>query len=203
MTVYFPLYMLFPRTCHRFVGYLEEEACHTYSEMLEMVDEDKMENVPAPKVAIKYWGLPEDASLRDVILVVRADEADHRLVNHYMGDMSDHCHTGVLTSTQAVLRSLATDFTSIWTAACKLQKRRRLLAGATWPSLAISSSVAMALTLHGLNCSTPNFNASFVRATEDSKNQCWKNKATSAERNGFTLPPLLPKTCERRGIMGT
>jgi len=38
--------------------------------------------VPAPAIARHYWKLPEDALLRDVILVVRADEAHHRDVNH-------------------------------------------------------------------------------------------------------------------------
>jgi ubiquinol oxidase len=38
--------------------------------------------VPAPEIARRYWGLPEDSTLRDVVLVVRADEAHHRDVNH-------------------------------------------------------------------------------------------------------------------------
>lgn len=38
--------------------------------------------MPAPEVAKRYWGLPDDATLRDVVLVVRADEAHHRDVNH-------------------------------------------------------------------------------------------------------------------------
>jgi ubiquinol oxidase len=42
--------------------------------------------VPAPDIAIKYWKLPADATLRDVILVVRADEAHHRDVNHMFSD---------------------------------------------------------------------------------------------------------------------
>eukprot|EP00808_Paulinella_micropora_P016241 g27064.t1 len=189
MTVYFPLYMLFPRTCHRFVGYLEEEACHTYSEMLKMVDEGKIENVPAPKVAIKYWGLPEDASLRDVILVVRADEADHRLVNHYMGDMSDHFHTGGLEKPcdrfhVDLDRRMQTAEEKATPGGGYMAELGKMLSSAImyfrtpdhsvdiYQSSVVSSSVAMALTLHGLNCSTPNFNASFVRATEDSKNQC-------------------------------
>ena len=33
-------------------------------------------------MAIDYWQLPADARLRDVILVVREDEAGHRDVNH-------------------------------------------------------------------------------------------------------------------------
>lgn len=67
---YTVFYVLTPRIAHRFVGYLEEEAVHTYTEMLRMVDEGKIKNVPAPAIAIKYWNMPEDATLRDVILVV-------------------------------------------------------------------------------------------------------------------------------------
>lgn len=62
-------YVLTPRIAHRFVGYLEEEAVHTYTEMLKMVDEGKIKNVAAPQIAIKYWNMPSDATLRDVILV--------------------------------------------------------------------------------------------------------------------------------------
>ena len=32
-------------------------------------------NVPAPAIAMHYWKLPADATLRDVVLAVRADEA--------------------------------------------------------------------------------------------------------------------------------
>jgi ubiquinol oxidase len=38
--------------------------------------------VAAPAIAKRYWQLPENATLRDVVLVVRADEAHHRDVNH-------------------------------------------------------------------------------------------------------------------------
>jgi ubiquinol oxidase len=44
------------------------------------------ENVPAPAIAIKYWKLPADARLRDVVLAVRQDEAEHRDVNHRFAD---------------------------------------------------------------------------------------------------------------------
>jgi ubiquinol oxidase len=50
------------------------------------VDDGHYVNVPAPAIAIDYWKLPLDARLRDVILVVRADEAHHRDVNHGFSD---------------------------------------------------------------------------------------------------------------------
>lgn len=70
-------------------GYLEEEAVHTYTEMLKDIDSGAIENVAAPKIAIDHWGLPSDATLRDVVLVVRADEADHRLLNHHLSNRFD------------------------------------------------------------------------------------------------------------------
>jgi len=45
-----------------------------------------MANVPAPDIARRYWKLPDSATLRDVVLVVRADEAHHRDVNHGFAD---------------------------------------------------------------------------------------------------------------------
>ena len=38
--------------------------------------------MPAPRIVKTYWGLADDATLRDVVLLVRADEAHHRDVNH-------------------------------------------------------------------------------------------------------------------------
>ena len=79
---FFLLYLISPKTAHRVVGYFEEEAVYSYTEYLAGVDSGKYENVPAPQLAIDYWHLEPDARLRDVILVVRADEAGHRDVNH-------------------------------------------------------------------------------------------------------------------------
>ena len=77
-------------TCSRFVGYLEEQAVVTYTHILEELDSGRLpmwKNLPAPDIAIKYWELPEDAMMRDVILAIRADEAHHRLVNHTLGSL--------------------------------------------------------------------------------------------------------------------
>jgi ubiquinol oxidase len=79
---FFGLYLVSPKTAHRVVGYFEEEAVVSYTHYLAEIDEGRSPNVPAPEIAIRYWNLPADASLRDVVEVVRADEAHHRDVNH-------------------------------------------------------------------------------------------------------------------------
>lgn len=79
---FFLLYLISPGTAHRIVGYLEEEAVVSYTEYLAGVDDGTYANVPAPQIAIDYWQLAPDARLRDVILVIRKDEALHRDVNH-------------------------------------------------------------------------------------------------------------------------
>ncbi|PRQ36943.1 putative ubiquinol oxidase (non-electrogenic) [Rosa chinensis] len=84
---FFVLYMISPKLAHRVVGYLEEEAIHSYTEYLKDIDGGKIENVPAPAIAIDYWRLPKDATLKDVITVIRADEAHHRDVNHFASDI--------------------------------------------------------------------------------------------------------------------
>ena len=71
-----------PRTAHRIVGYFEEEAVISYTQYLEEVESGKIENVKAPKIAIDYWNLPLNSTLKDVIKVVRDDEAGHRDLNH-------------------------------------------------------------------------------------------------------------------------
>ena len=83
---FFLLYLVSPQLAHRIVGYLEEEAIVSYTEYLTEIDAGRHENVPAPKIAIDYWNLAADARLRDVVLVVRADEAQHRDVNHGFAD---------------------------------------------------------------------------------------------------------------------
>jgi len=83
---YFWLYLFAPRTAHRVVGYLEEEAVVSYTQYLAAIDDGKIEDVPAPRIALDYWNLPEGARLRDVVLVIRADEAGHRDRNHQMAD---------------------------------------------------------------------------------------------------------------------
>ena len=75
---FFLLYLISPRTAHRVVGYLEEEAVYSYTEYLAGVDNGTYTNVSAPKIAIDYWKLAPDATLRDVIIAVRTDEAHHR-----------------------------------------------------------------------------------------------------------------------------
>jgi ubiquinol oxidase len=79
---FFALYLISSRTAHRIVGYFEEEAVISYTLYLQEIDEGRSPNVPAPEIARKYWKLSDDATLRDVVLVVRADEAHHRDVNH-------------------------------------------------------------------------------------------------------------------------
>lgn len=84
--LYFVIYLFFPQTAHRVVGYLEEEAVISYTHYLAEVDAGRAENTPAPAMAISYWNLPPDARLRDLILAVRADEAGHRDKNHGFAD---------------------------------------------------------------------------------------------------------------------
>jgi len=86
---YFFLYLFAPRTAHRVVGYFEEEAVISYTQYLAEVEAGQQENIPAPQIAIDYWQLDKDARLTDVIIAVRADEAEHRDVNHGFVEVLD------------------------------------------------------------------------------------------------------------------
>jgi ubiquinol oxidase len=79
---FFLLYLISPKTAHRVVGYFEEEAVISYTNYLSEIDLGNHKNVAAPKMAIKYWNLPENATLRDMIVAIRSDEMNHRDVNH-------------------------------------------------------------------------------------------------------------------------
>lgn len=83
---FFIVYFLSPRTAHRIVGYFEEEAVYSYTEYLADIDNGGCENIAAPQIAIDYWNLAPDARLREVVIAVRNDEANHRDVNHHFSD---------------------------------------------------------------------------------------------------------------------
>lgn len=81
-----------PRTCHRFVGYLEEEAVITYTRCLAdlragLLPAWSSPEFVVPDIAVDYWHLPEKATMEDLLLAVRADEAGHRHVNHTLASL--------------------------------------------------------------------------------------------------------------------
>eukprot|EP01089_Gocevia_fonbrunei_P018655 TRINITY_DN6369_c0_g1_i2.p1 TRINITY_DN6369_c0_g1~~TRINITY_DN6369_c0_g1_i2.p1 ORF type:complete len:149 (+),score=39.68 TRINITY_DN6369_c0_g1_i2:508-954(+) len=87
---YFIAYTLSSSYCHRMVGYLEEEATITYTKMLKQLDDGHLEewqNLQAPEIARDYWKLDEKSTMRDVIAMIRADEAHHRDVNHKLASL--------------------------------------------------------------------------------------------------------------------
>ena len=89
--MFFISYLLAPRYCHRFVGYLEEEAVHTYTELLRKFDEGKLElwkDMKASKESCEYYDLKEGAPIREMLLSVRADEAVHREINHHFASIA-------------------------------------------------------------------------------------------------------------------
>ena len=87
--LFFIIYVFFPRTAHRIVGYFEEEAVYSYTEYLKEIDAGTIPNTAAPQIAIDYWKLPQNATLRDVVIAVRDDEANHRDVNHQFASEYD------------------------------------------------------------------------------------------------------------------
>lgn len=83
---YLMLYIFFPTTAHRMVGYFEDQAVVSYTQYLDEIDSGRTPNIPAPQIAIDYYNLPVDATLRDVVIAVRKDEQGHAEVNHGMAD---------------------------------------------------------------------------------------------------------------------
>lgn len=87
------LYMVNPSSMHRFVGYLEETACHTYLNVINKIEQpgthlhDGWRDLKAPDIAKSYWKLSEDASWKDTLGCIMADECHHRDVNHTFADM--------------------------------------------------------------------------------------------------------------------
>lgn len=81
-------YAVRPQAMHRFVGYLEETAVVTYSQVIELIQtpgtklNKEWKDLPAPDIARNYWRLDESAKLVDVLRHIAADETHHRDVNH-------------------------------------------------------------------------------------------------------------------------
>jgi hypothetical protein len=89
-------YLISPAFCHRFVGYVEEEACLTYTKIIKAIETAPMGSDMAawrteapPGIARAYWKLGEDSTVLDLMKAVRADEAEHRDVNHLLSGMKD------------------------------------------------------------------------------------------------------------------
>lgn len=84
--LFFLLYLISPKTAHRLVGYFEEEAVISYTNYLAEIDAGNHANVAAPEMAIKYWNLSKDATIREMIIAIRGDEMNHRDVNHFFAN---------------------------------------------------------------------------------------------------------------------
>jgi len=73
----FAAYLISPSFCHRFVGYLEEEAVHTYTRCLAELDKGCLpqwtdKDFRVPDIAVQYWGMQEGRrSMRDLLLLIR------------------------------------------------------------------------------------------------------------------------------------
>ena len=88
MAFYLFMYIFFPKTSHRMIGYFEDEAVKSYTEYLDLVENGTVMNIRAPRIAIEYYNLTKDARLSDLIISVRADEMHHAEVNHdYANDL--------------------------------------------------------------------------------------------------------------------
>ncbi|RCK63192.1 Alternative oxidase 1, mitochondrial [Candida viswanathii] len=90
--IFFFMYLWNPRYCHRFVGYLEEEAVRTYTHLIdELSTPGKLkdfQNMTIPTIAVDYWPtLDQESSFKDLILRIRADESKHREVNHTFANL--------------------------------------------------------------------------------------------------------------------
>ncbi|SGZ09186.1 BQ5605_C030g10851 [Microbotryum silenes-dioicae] len=101
---FFLAYIISPRSAHRFVGCLEEQACLTYTQIIDEIERGHIPEWDAkrnpetatkvPGIALDYWRLPsEETTMLDLIKQVRADEAGHRFTNHTLANLdytSDH-----------------------------------------------------------------------------------------------------------------
>ena len=87
------IYLIRPKSMHRLVGYLEETAVKTYINVIKHMEtpgtrlNEGWEGKSAPRIAIGYWKLSENAKWSDVLKCMMADECNHRDVNHTFAGM--------------------------------------------------------------------------------------------------------------------
>ena len=81
---YLLMYLISPSTSHKMIAYFEEEAVRSYDEYIALIEAGKIENVPAPRLAIEYYDMDIDATLLDMVKHVREDERKHSEANHRM-----------------------------------------------------------------------------------------------------------------------
>lgn len=109
-------YLVSPQICHRFVGYLEEEAVITYSKAIRDLETGRLpkwETLQAPRMAVKYWQMPEDRRcMHSLLLYVRADEAKHRDVNHTLGNLDQNTDPNPFSAKFKALKAQATSGTT-------------------------------------------------------------------------------------------
>lgn len=88
---FFISYLVCPRICHRFVGYIEEEAVRTYTFAIQDIEKGRLpewHDLEAPELTIRYWKMPEGhRKMIDLLLYIRADEAKHCEVNHTFANL--------------------------------------------------------------------------------------------------------------------
>jgi Alternative oxidase len=111
-------YLVSPKFCHRFVGYVEEEACSTYTKIIKAIETSKdgtdlanWRTERAPAIARSYWKLGENGTVLDLMYAVRADEAEHRDVNHLCSSMKDGV-TNPLVNTEEKLNTMLLKYVS-------------------------------------------------------------------------------------------
>ena len=51
-----------------------------------LLEAGRIDDIPAPPLALDYWNLPDNARLSHAVVAIREDEAIHRDINHAFAD---------------------------------------------------------------------------------------------------------------------
>jgi len=92
--IFIPLYVGSPRNAHRTVGYVEEMAVYTYSNIIELMGTPGSKlhaawaDKQVPPIALNYWRMSETATFHDMMKQIALDETNHRDVNHTFAELA-------------------------------------------------------------------------------------------------------------------
>ncbi len=84
---FFVGYAAAPRLFHRFMAFVWTQQCERMSVLINDIATKTAPDFPAHSSSLLYWGLNDDSTHKDELLLLRADAADAVVLHHHLADL--------------------------------------------------------------------------------------------------------------------
>jgi hypothetical protein len=84
---FFVSYAAAPRLFHRFMALVWNQQCERMSLLINDISTKTSPDFPAHSSSLLHWGLNDDSTHKDELLLLRADAADAVVLHHHMADL--------------------------------------------------------------------------------------------------------------------